>query len=370
MTWGSWRHESHRRKLTRAIAGLLALSLMYALVMYFLAQTDARSETITGRMDGGALTAIMLGLVLLGLPWFLDKPSGRWRQIALIALLAFDLFSVTALLRQNYEPVPTSQRLITPEFLPMMRDSLETGARVDGNLGVPWGYSTAYRLRDIGGSDPLQLESTHFYLEDIPPARRWELLAVQVVNSLHDAIGVDATILGAAPIPAGDMFVWQLDDPRPFAHPVYLVTSVHNDAEARGLVREPAFDLRNVAIIEGEAPALDAESNPDGASFTDITRFEPEHIEITARVPRPAILTLSLPDVPGWSAQVNGEESDILRAYGGLSAVYLPSEGEFFVKLSYESRFLMIGAAISMLSWLGIALLGLINLQTSKQQRT
>jgi hypothetical protein len=161
-----------------------------------------------------------------------------------------------------------------------------------------------------------------------------------------------------------------LDDPRPFAHPVYLVTSVHNDAEARGLVREPAFDLRNVAIIEGEAPALDAESNPDGASFTDITRFEPEHIEITARVPRPAILTLSLPDVPGWSAQVNGEESDILRAYGGLSAVYLPSEGEFFVKLSYESRFLMIGAAISMLSWLGIALLGLINLQTSKQQRT
>ena len=33
-------------------------------------------------------------------------------------------------------------------------------------------------------------------------------------------------------------------------------------------------------------------------------------------------------------------------AYGGLSAVYLPEDGEFFVNFSYESTWLLLGAVM------------------------
>jgi len=310
--------DDTRQKLHRAAWGLLLFSAVFGVIFYFLAQTDQRSPTIVGRMDGAALTVFLL---LAALWVFADE---KRMGVGLLALLVFDLFSVTFMLRQNYEAIPLQARLQTPSYV--------TPQRIDSAAHYQSGYGTLYRALDIDGSDPLQLDAMRFYLEDLAPERRWELLAVERVLPDHD-----------------------LADPRPFAHLVYAVARVNNDAEARGLVREPAFDLRHVIILEQD-PRLPPPPAAKGSAT--LTRFEPELIEVRAQTHGAALLSLALPHYPGWGALVNGKEAEILRAYGGLSAVYLPTEGEHTVTLRYRSRWLGVGALVSGLAWLGLLIYG------------
>jgi uncharacterized membrane protein YfhO len=69
-------------------------------------------------------------------------------------------------------------------------------------------------------------------------------------------------------------------------------------------------------------------------------------------------LSFALPYYPGWRVQVDGQEKELLRAYGGLSAVYLPA-GTHVVRLDYQSNGLLLGAILSGMGWLLTAALGI-----------
>ena len=71
-----------------------------------------------------------------------------------------------------------------------------------------------------------------------------------------------------------------------------------------------------------------------------------------------ALLSLSLPDHPGWAAQLDGEPVRILRAYAGLSAVEIPA-GQHVLRLRFSPTSYRIGAIISALAWLALALVAL-----------
>ena len=64
------------------------------------------------------------------------------------------------------------------------------------------------------------------------------------------------------------------------------------------------------------------------------------------------------PQYPGWYATVDGAETDILRAYGGLSAVVVP-EGDHTVRLVYNPLSYRVGASLGVFTWLGVGLIGL-----------
>lgn len=359
LSWSGWRERPHTRTLRRTLSGLLILSAAYTSILYFLAQTSQRSETLIGRMNGGALTCLILAAMLLGLGWFLRKPNGAAQRAALIGLLIFDLFSTTAMLEQNYQPIPLKQRLLTPPYVVEMQNGLGSGDRLDSGGSFERGYGTLYRLLDIQGSDPLQLEALHVYLEEISLPRRWELLGVRVVaggvgGEYFPVPGeVPAQPIGASLVGGVVQFpIWGFDNPRGFARLMYQVTQVRTPEEAFGLVREPAFDLRNIIILEENPLPETLDSLPSLPEKVTLTRFEPEDIRLEVTAPRAAVLSLALPYFPGWEAKVDGSAAEVLRAYGGLSAVYLPA-GEHQVALRYRSRWLEWGTLISAAAWLG-----------------
>ena len=152
-------------------------------------------------------------------------------------------------------------------------------------------------------------------------------MAVRYVLTDWRELPAASTIVDTAEDEYGTYNVHELESPRGFAHLTYGATVVPGDAEAYGLLREPAYDTRQHVILNRD-PGVDLPGRaPDDPGRADVPRFEPEHIVIEAETAAPAVLTLALPHYPGWRATVNGGEADLLRAYGGLSAVALPEAG-------------------------------------------
>lgn len=347
--------ERDQQTLRRVLMGFLVFSMGFVVLIYVLAQTNQRSEVLLDRLDGAATSALILGAMLVGLRWFFQNPSQPQRQIAIIALLIFDLFSASFMLNQNYDPINLDERPTLQPFVPTMRDNTDIGERVDGLRGIWEGYSTTYRLPDIHGSDPLQLDAARYYLEELPRELRWELLSVALVNSDESELPIPAQELTQATDQNGTFSIWRLEDPRAFAHAVYDFQIVEDDEQARERIQ--LVDTRESIILD-EPPSIDIEMPENPESRIDIVQFDPENIVINAELSDPAVLSLSLMDYPGWQATINGEETEMLRAYGGLSAIAVPS-GTHQITLNFTSHLLPVGAVISGVAWLFIVLIAI-----------
>jgi hypothetical protein len=354
LTWGSWRERPHLKSLQRVLLGLLTFSAGVTLILYLLAQTDLRTQTIVGRMDGGVISVFMLVVLWVGLGWFLSAPHKMNRHLALLVVLTFDLFSTTAMLAQNYQPVPVDERLMPMPFHSVLQSGLtQPGARADTMEILEGGYNLPWRWLDIGGSDPLQLEASQYYLEQTSIERRWELLAVQVVITAKDSVPVLAQSIGGGVVPFSPFTIWQLQDPRPFALTVYGRTIAPDSASARAMLNEPTLNLRQTVILSEPTFTPAAPMTPTPAR---LTHFAPEHLIIEAQAEQSGILTLAMLHFPGWEAWVNGQPTPILTTYGGLMGLELPQAGDYRIELRYESRWLWVGGAISALAWIGVLL--------------
>ncbi len=81
-----------------------------------------------------------------------------------------------------------------------------------------------------------------------------------------------------------------------------------------------------------------------------VTDFRPDHILVHTSAPVPHRLFLAEPWYPGWSAEVDSVARPVVSA-GWMRAVDLPA-GEHLVEFSYRSRWLPLGAALSLLALL------------------
>ncbi len=340
-----------QRAIVRGSVGLLALCGLVAGVLFVLWTGDRAAYDAALR---SAALALMLAALSVGvLNWLLRDPADpRWR-VLLVALMVFDLFSVT-MGAANWEPVPARDRLAEFADLVAVGAALLPGERVDGMRGLRDNYGSLYKVPDIRTISPLRLGSIERLFDDLPIERVWDLLAVRFVLTDWNELPVPSTITRSATDAYGAYNVQEVADPRGFARLTYGVTVVHNDAEARGLLHEPSYDTRQWVILDRD-PGLDlpGEAPADPGQAT-VTLFEPERIAIEGDAVAPAVLTLALPDYPGWVAKLNGRDVPILRAYGGLSAIALHDAGAFTVTLRYRPRSFIIGGAISLITLLSV----------------
>jgi hypothetical protein len=315
----------------------------------FVAWRSPDGGTYESALRSVTFATILAALTAAIIPWTMRDSR---RGLALVALLVFDLFSVTTSIG-NYDPVPAAERLPEPAMMTQLRDQMLTpGARVDGLRGLRDNWGTLYKVPDIRGISPLILQSIDTYLNDLPDYRAWDLLAVSYVLTDWNELPVPSEIIETAEDDFGSYNVHQLESPRDFAHLTYGASIVASDEGAYGLLRVPAFDTRTTAILDSD-PGVELPGEvPDDPGQTSITRFEPEHITIQATTTSPAILTLALPHYPGWKVTINGEDADLLRAYGGLSAVALPDPGSVTVDLRYRPWTFTAGLWISAITLL------------------
>jgi hypothetical protein len=334
--------------LRRALVGLLVMCGVVATVLFVLWLTPDRA-TYEAALRSAVFATLLAALTAAALPWLVNHPAGRLPRLALVGLVVFDLFSVT-MGTPNFDPVPADKRLPEPAMIRQLHDMLPVGARVDGGRGLGENYGTLYAVPDIRGISPLELDSIHTYLEAMPIERAWDLLAVRYVLTDWNELPVPSEIITTAEDPFGSYNVHQLVNPRPFAQLTYGATVVASDNEAYGRLREPSYDTRQLVILDSDPGVELPGAAPAEPGTAELVTFEPERIVIEAQTPTPAVLTLAFPHYPGWQATRNGTNVDLLRAYGGLSAIVLPESGAYTVQLVYRPWTYRAGEWISIIA--------------------
>src|SRR5215831_11609485 len=112
------------------------------------------------------------------------------------------------------------------------------------------------------------------------------------------------------------------------------------------------WDPATTGLIE--AP-LRSDLIPNSPGSAQITRYEPNQIDIRTKADGPSLLVLGENHYPGWRTYVDGRAVDTVRVDYNLRGAVLPL-GEHLVEFSYQPKSVIIGATISLLV---LVLLGL-----------
>ncbi len=154
---------------------------------------------------------------------------------------------------------------------------------------------------------------------------------------------------------SGDVKVYEYVDALPRAFVVPKAVSAASDDEALAFMQNPDFDpSKTVVIQETTLPATRDELQITNYElrFTDYT---PEHIEMEVKADGDGYLVLTDAWYPGWAATVDGKPVDIVRANVYFRAVPIEA-GEHRVEFRYEPQALRVGAFISAVAWIVVAI--------------
>jgi hypothetical protein len=115
------------------------------------------------------------------------------------------------------------------------------------------------------------------------------------------------------------------------------------------------WDPLRTALIEAELPGPLANAAPDGRA--EITRYEPNRVNLQTHSSGNSILVLSENDYPGWRVYMDGQSADVLRVNYALRGVMVPA-GEHQISFVYRPWSVMGGLLISLLTAAGLVVLG------------
>ncbi len=128
-------------------------------------------------------------------------------------------------------------------------------------------------------------------------------------------------------------------------------TKALSEPETLAVIREGKFadgspwDPATTALIESPL----AGGTPSAGGTAQITRYEPNQIDLITKSDAPSVLVLSENHYPGWRAYVDGRFVDTLRVDYNLRGVAL-GPGEHNVEIVYRPKSVLIGMVISMLT--------------------
>jgi hypothetical protein len=324
------------------VFGLFGLLVQYAVVIY---EGDLRNKLnlIGDRAFLTALFGLLGGALLFGL-------RSRAVQSAMLAsaavlLVAVDLF--TAGWQLNLAPgspegilraTPTVQ-FLKEHLAPLDRVSTEGHLPADGNAGA------LFRIPDLVGNSPLDLQSYRVFGEKVPELERWRMLTVRFITTRRK---IDDPRLPVV-FREGELVTHELrrDLRLPRAWLVHRAIVAPTRDEELELARRVKPDEevvvdRSVGPLDGRAPTRPPAEGADVA----IRAYEPDHLVLTAWSPRDAVLVLGERDYPGWRATIDGQPAPLLRANYLLRGLYLPG-GQHEVVLRFEPPGLAAGQALA-----------------------
>jgi hypothetical protein len=157
-------------------------------------------------------------------------------------------------------------------------------------------------------------------------------------------------------VPPGDKVLYLEPVPR-----LRVVDQVYVEADDAAMLRrtlDPARDLIGTAVaLAADASAL-AEVRRGAREGADarIVAETPEHVSIETQAAAPVLLVLADTHYPGWAATLDGTPVPILRVDHTYRGVILAA-GSHQVEFHYRPASLRVGAAVSALALLAVAVL-------------
>lgn len=327
-------------------AGVLGLGLLYLLV-------DPRKAGqpwpwITGRQ------ILLLALSATVLLAYLHS-RGRLLQITLFLLLALDLFIGTyaSVNRQLAVPEPFWQ---TPPWLQTIQTDMPPLTRLDSQGLFYANLGPIYGLEDVAGLSPLKPQKLAD-LEQFPPLRRWQLLAVSHVLAFQppDPALVEVGPLDGSIYPGESLraMVYRLDSPLPRARMIYEPIIVRDPQETLARLADPAFDPARQLLLADPAAANQPVHPPTTPPQVEIRRENSRTLSLNVTSDAPGFLLISEWAYPGWRVMVNGAAASVYDANYAFQAIWLPA-GTHVVTVQFRPWDVPLGAAATLLTFLTV----------------
>ena len=236
----------------------------------------------------------------------------------------------------NYESHTYVARFKFPETVRLAGGEIEVAA-IKGSPQLTLDVKRVSLLKD-GGAEPLRGE----WVEKLP-ARE----------------GDPASMADAASIGSGR---WQLKSeteylqiyentrslPRAWLAIEELVTTEQDEL---GIIRTgklpggKQWDPLQTVLVE--APTLSVFGAGMNRGSADVTRHEPNRVDVKTVSVAPSILVLSENHYPGWRAYIDGKSVDVIRVNYNLRGVALPA-GNHLVEFIYRPKSVLVGLIISL----------------------
>jgi hypothetical protein len=351
-----------RRAFERAFgwigrAWLFVLALVpFGLVMLVLLRENAALPRATAVAEGWVMLALWLGGALALLQarrvgWLAPATLG----LLALAWLALDLVSGSQGLEiSKKDPRTAFER---PAIVAFLR--ADPGPyRIDTDTGVwdVWQPNTAMvqRLPDVaGGSHPLELTDVRRYWSALGSRSTplYDLLDARYLVARKD-VPLDWTKFELAFDGDGELNVYRNRRALPRAQLIGRATPLPSHEAAFELIHRPGFDPSAEVAVEGgetlsgPASAGEARYRPLGTGGFDV--------EVAPSAS--AYLVLSEVWYPGWRAWVDGRPVPVVRADYLFRAVRV-EPGDRIVQLRFEPTLWRPALALTLVSWLAIALL-------------
>jgi hypothetical protein len=240
---------------------------------------------------------------------------------------------------EDYEPLPLRRQLEYQMFLGdgTLAVSRRRDYRINSLAGPPWGASVATRRR------LLDLAAVRFMILPTHTRRRPDVEAF-----VRDA-GFESR-----PSPAEKLELLENPHVLPRAFVTYRTSPAPPPAELLPILARPAFDPLAESWVEGDAGMPASPSAPARGAAATIVRDDPHVVEIDATLAAPGLVVLADTFYPGWTATVDGAPARILATNHLFRGVAAPA-GRHRVRFAYRPRSLALGAALSLLTALGLA---------------
>jgi len=354
-------------KASTIAGGILLLAIIYSYMGAFRGMVD---EQMSGQVPGWYLEALKadrasllrsdafrsLILILLGLTLLYYRSKNRITNnlliIGLAVLVLFDLWSVNKRYLQNDDFVnKNSQALVSPTAANnAIQNDTDAGYRVLSFLQNPWSDArTSYFHNSVGGYHGAKMRRYQELIENCLDAefrgvietiqagqRSWaEFGVINMLNTKYFLIGSESNA------------VIQNADALGSAWLVSSVIAVNSADEE--LAKVCQFNPETSAVVDKSRFSISAtEFNRSGD--VSLEEYKPNYLKYTVDAAGDALVVFSEIYYPqGWSAKIDGQPVDIIRANYVLRALEVP-EGQHVVEFHFEPAAYHTGNKIMMAS--------------------
>lgn len=269
-----------------------------------------------GGVVDSSLTGIVLGIVLFAIAALLVAVAARGHRFAIPALLVFAVFDVGAYGLQQIRRAP---RLPIEAY---------AAKQVPPAIGDEWRVAYVSQAATLKG---LRLVSGYAAMEPDRVLPMFQLRFPPPARSLHSPDRASLRVAGVAW--AGGLVI---DAPLPRARLVSAAVP-----ETQVLVQLGQVDVEQVAIVRGE---VDLESGSPGEVVRRVEQAG--HLVFEVHAPGRQLLVIAEAFHRGWVARIDGEQAEIVRAYGDFMGVVVDVESAE-VRLDFEPESLRQGLRVT-----------------------
>lgn len=214
-----------------------------------------------------------------------------------------------------------------------------------------------YRVGDVSGYDSIFVqESTRVNkarrnAQNSLTRRFYDMLNIKYMVSPNKVIeGPYRLIQESHPV---NLFLNERALPRAFLVPTAEVVTDRESILEK--ITAEDFDPQSRIFLEEDPGPGEVETGAPARGRVDVSRYEPNRVQMRVLSEKPQWLFLSDMHYPGWKAWVDGRPLRIFRANYAFRAVRV-GQGVFNVEWKYDPILFKIGAGVSLCTFLGLLL--------------